>query len=81
MIGSLLYFMAIRLGIMYNVCLCARFQSHITVVKGIMKYMKGTTKFEIWYPKRSICDLVGYYDSDYAGCKTDGKAQAGVVIS
>ena len=76
MIGSLLYLMASRPDIMFSVCLCARFQanpkeSHITTVKRIMKYLKGTTNVGLWYPKGSICNLVGYFDAYYAGCKTD----------
>ncbi|KAL6342653.1 hypothetical protein AAG906_013059 [Vitis piasezkii] len=47
MIGSLLYLIVSRPDIMYSVCLCARFQScpkesHLSVVKRILKYLKGT---------------------------------------
>lgn len=42
-----------------------------------MKYLKGTTNVGQWYPKGSICDLVGYSDSDYAGCKTERKSTSG----
>ncbi|XP_050876367.1 secreted RxLR effector protein 161-like [Lathyrus oleraceus] len=79
MIGSLLYLTASHPDIMFSVCLYAQFQanpkeSHLTIVKRIMKYLKGTTNVGIWYPKGSICDLVGYSNSDYAGCKTDRKS-------
>ncbi|XP_050918643.1 secreted RxLR effector protein 161-like [Lathyrus oleraceus] len=82
MIGSLLYLMASRPDIMFSMCLCVRFQaspkeSHLTTVKRIMKYLKGTMNVGLWYPKGSICDLVGYSDSDYAGCKTDRKSTSG----
>ncbi|XP_050902044.1 uncharacterized mitochondrial protein AtMg00810-like [Lathyrus oleraceus] len=82
MIGSLLYLTTSRPDIMFNVCLYARFQanpkeSHFTAVKRIMKYLKGTTNLGLWYPKGSICDLVGFYDSDYAGCKIDRKSTSG----
>jgi len=48
MIGSLLYLTASRLDILFSVCLCARFQSdpresHLTAVKRIFRYLKGTT--------------------------------------
>ncbi|KAK2428633.1 putative mitochondrial protein [Trifolium repens] len=48
MIGSLLYLTASRPDILYSVCLCARFQSdprepHLTAVKRIFRYLKGTT--------------------------------------
>ena len=47
MIGSLLYLLASRPNIMYSVYLCARFQScpkesHLSVLKRIFKYLKGT---------------------------------------
>ena len=47
MIGSLLYLTTSRLDIMYSVCLCARFQScpkesHLSAVKRILRYLKGT---------------------------------------
>ena len=46
MIGSLLYLTASKLDIMFNVCLCARFQSypkesHLIAVKRIIRYLKG----------------------------------------
>ena len=82
MIGSLLYLTASRPDIMFSVCLCARFQespkeSHLTTVKRIIKYLKGTTNVGLWYPKGSTCSLIGYSDADYAGCKTDRKSTSG----
>ncbi|XP_050890194.1 secreted RxLR effector protein 161-like [Lathyrus oleraceus] len=82
MIGSLLYLTASRPDIMFSVCLCARFQaspkeSHISAVRRIMKYLKGTSDVGLWCPKGSICSLVGFYDADYTGCKTDRKSTSG----
>ncbi|XP_050919537.1 uncharacterized mitochondrial protein AtMg00810-like [Lathyrus oleraceus] len=37
-------------------------ESHLTAVKRIMKYLKGTTNAGLWYPK---------------GCKTDRKSTSG----
>ena len=47
MIGNLLYLMASRPDIIFNVCQCARVQSypkesHIIMVKRIIKYLKDT---------------------------------------
>lgn len=42
-------------------------------MKRIMKYLKETTNVGIRYPKDSICDLVGYSDSDYACYKINRK--------
>jgi hypothetical protein len=42
-------------------------------VKRILRYLVATPCFGIWYPKGSTFDLIGYSDSDYAGCKVDRK--------
>lgn len=42
-----------------------------------MKYLKGATNVSIWYPKCNVCNLVGYFDFNYAGCKTDPKRNCG----
>jgi len=58
MIGSLLYLTASRPDILFNICLCARFQSdprepHLTAVKRIFRYLKGTTNLGLLYKKSS----------------------------
>jgi len=82
LIGSLLYLTAIRLGIMFSVCLCARFQvkpkeSHYMAAKRILKYLKGTIDIGLWYPSEVSLNLIGYSDSDFAGCKIDRKNTSG----
>ncbi|XP_068497825.1 secreted RxLR effector protein 161-like [Phaseolus vulgaris] len=82
LIGLLLYLTARRPNIMFVVCLCARFQScpkesHLKAAKRILKYMKGTISMGLWYPSLSPIHLVGYSDSDFAGCKLDRKSTSG----
>jgi hypothetical protein len=82
MIGSLLYLCASRPDIMLSVCMCARFQSdpkesHLTVVKRILRYLAYTPKFGLWYPRGSTFDLIGYSDADWAGCKINRKSTSG----
>jgi hypothetical protein len=82
MIGSLLYLCASRPDIMLSVCMCARFQSdpkkcHLVAVKRILRYLVSTPCFEIWYPKGSTFDLIGYSHSDYVRCKVDRKSTSG----
>ncbi|KAJ9557457.1 hypothetical protein OSB04_012071 [Centaurea solstitialis] len=82
MIGSLLYLTASRPDIMYSTCLCARYQaepkeSHLTAVKRIFRYLKGTPNMGLWYSKDSGFDLTAYSDSDFAGCKIDRKSTTG----
>jgi hypothetical protein len=78
MIGSLLYLYASRPDILLSVCMCARFQAnpkecHLMAVKRIFRYLVHTPNLGLWYPKGSTFDLLGYSDSDYAGCKVDRK--------
>ena len=79
MIGSLLYLTTSRPDIMFSVCMRARFQAnhkeaHLVAVKRILRYFKHTLNIGLWYPKGATFQLVGYSDSDYAGCKVDRKS-------
>ena len=63
----------------FGVYLCSRFQanpkeSHLKVVKRILKYLKGTTNFCLWYPCDSNITLSDFSDSNYAGCKLNRKS-------
>ncbi|GJV48908.1 retrovirus-related pol polyprotein from transposon TNT 1-94 [Tanacetum coccineum] len=62
--------------------LCARYQSnpkesHLTAVKRILRYLKGTPTLGLYYLKCSGFDLKGYSDSDYVGCNMDRKSTSG----
>jgi hypothetical protein len=82
MIGSLLYVTVSRPDVMFSVCICARFQaspreSHLTTTKRILRYLKHTQDVGFWYPKDAKFELVGYSDSDYAGCKLERRSTSG----
>src|SRR5213075_376363 len=82
MIGSLLYLTASRPDIMFSVCMCGRYQanpkeSHEKAVKRILRYLRYTPSFGLWYPKGAHFELLGYSDSDFAGCKIDRKSTTG----
>jgi len=82
MIGSLLDITASRLDILFSVCLCARFQSdprepHLTDVKRIFRYLKGTTNLGLLYKKSSDYKLVGFCDADNAGDRIERKSTSG----
>ena len=68
-IGSLLYLIASRPDISYSVGVCARYQanpkeSHMTALKRIIKYVKTTAEFSVWYSKDTSDVLTGYSDAD-----------------
>jgi hypothetical protein len=83
MISSLLYLTASRPDIMFSVCMCARFQaspkeSHlISALKRILRYLKYTPSIGLWYPHGACFELLGYSDSDFAGCREDRKSTSG----
>ena len=63
MIGSLLYLTASRLDIAFNVGVCDRFQSnpkesHLNVVKRIIKYDSGTCDFGFFFIAKSQMSLL-----------------------
>ena len=85
MIGSLLYLIASRLDISYNVGVCARYQvnpkeSHMIALKRIIKYVKTTVDFRVWYSKDTNDVLVGYSDADWVGNVDDRKSTLGFVF-
>ncbi|XP_070036121.1 uncharacterized protein [Nicotiana tomentosiformis] len=49
-------------------------ESHLTAVKKILRYLKGTTDLCLWYLKDSNFNLVGYADADYAEFLVDRKS-------
>jgi hypothetical protein len=81
MIGSLLYVTASRADVMFSVCMRARFQSspesHLKATKRILRYLKHTQNVGLWYPKGAKFELIGFSDSDYAGCKVERRSTSG----
>ena len=85
MIGSLLYLTANRPDISYSVGVCARYQanpeeSYKIALKRIIKYVKTTADFGVWYSKDTNDVLAGYSDADWAGNADDRKSTSGVVF-
>lgn len=82
MIGSLLYLTASRPDITYSVGVYSRFQSnpeesHLSAVKNIVKYVKGTSKLGLWFANGSSMELVGYSDADWDGNLNDRRSTTG----
>ncbi|MFS7942027.1 putative RNA-directed DNA polymerase [Helianthus anomalus] len=78
-IGSLMYLTASRPDIMYPTCLCARYQSnpkqsHLTIVKRILRYLKGCPSIGLWYPRSGDFTLSGFADSNFGSCKQNAKS-------
>ncbi|RVW87210.1 Retrovirus-related Pol polyprotein from transposon RE1 [Vitis vinifera] len=52
-------------------------ESHLSAVKRILRYLKGTMDIGLWYPKGDNFELIGYSDADFAGCKVERKSTSG----
>ena len=75
-IGSLLYLTASRPDISYSVGVCARYQAnpkefHMTALKRIIKYVKTTVEFGVWYNKDTSDVLARNSDANWAGNADD----------
>nr|GEW15952.1 uncharacterized mitochondrial protein AtMg00810-like [Tanacetum cinerariifolium] len=84
MIGSLMYVTSSRPDTMFATCMCVRYQAnpnehHVSAVKRIFRYLKGTINLGLWYSKDSGFDLTTYSEADHAGCHLDRKSTSGSV--
>ena len=75
---SLLYLTASRPDIIFNFCLCIRFQAdprevYISVIKRIFRHLKRTANLGLWYKRRENFKLQEYSDADYVGDKVEKK--------
>lgn len=82
MIRALLYLMASKPDIMFCVCMCVRFQansneSHLNVVKSILRYLKDTSSIGLLYSKISLFELRAFSDVNFKGCKINKKSTSG----
>ncbi|KAI3450426.1 hypothetical protein Pfo_007091 [Paulownia fortunei] len=82
MIGSLLYLTPSRPDICFSVGVCARYQcdpkeSHLKASKQIIRYVNGTSEYDIWYSKDTNSNLAGYCDDDWPGDVDDRKNTSG----
>ncbi|GJY87165.1 retrovirus-related pol polyprotein from transposon TNT 1-94 [Tanacetum coccineum] len=84
MIGTLMYLIATRADLTFDVCMCARYQAkptekHLYAVKRIFKYLRGTVNRGLWYPKDSSIALTAYADADHAGCQDTRRSTSGCM--
>ncbi|GKA58797.1 retrovirus-related pol polyprotein from transposon TNT 1-94, partial [Tanacetum coccineum] len=79
MVGTLMYLTSSRPDLVYDVCMCARYQAYLTkkhqhVVKRIFRYLRGTVNRGLWYLKDSAIALTAFADADHGG-STSGSMQ------
>nr|GEY14264.1 uncharacterized mitochondrial protein AtMg00810-like [Tanacetum cinerariifolium] len=74
MVGSLMYLTASRPGLVFAVCMCARYQASPTkkrleALKRVFQCLKGTINWGLWYPEDTAMALTAYADAVHAGCQ------------
>ncbi|XP_070675755.1 secreted RxLR effector protein 161-like [Malus domestica] len=85
LVGSLRYLTCTRPDILYVVGLVSRYMenpttTHLKTTKIILRYLKGTVNFGLFYSSSNNYKLVGYSDSDWAGDSDDRKNTIGFVF-
>ncbi|XP_070664639.1 secreted RxLR effector protein 161-like [Malus domestica] len=70
---------------MYGVSAISRYmerptEMYLNAAKRILRYVKGTINYEVFYNSQGGSDFVGFTDSDYAGDIDDRKSTSGHVF-
>ena len=78
MIGKLQYVVHSRPNIALVVGMVARFSTnpkdnHMMTIKRIMRQLKGTTEYDLYYKKNKDFELKAYTNADWAGSLDDRK--------
>nr|GFA67701.1 uncharacterized mitochondrial protein AtMg00810-like [Tanacetum cinerariifolium] len=74
MVGSLMYLTASRPDLVFDICMCARYQAspikkHLEALKRVFRYLRGTINWGLSYPKDTSMALTAYADADHAECQ------------
>ncbi|XP_072073334.1 uncharacterized mitochondrial protein AtMg00810-like [Arachis hypogaea] len=85
LVGSLRYLTCTRPDILFLVGLISRYMENPTeiymkVAKRILRYLRGTLEYGMFYSASDEFKLMGYCDSDYAGDIDDRKSTTGFVF-
>ena len=86
LVGSFLYIaLATRPDIQFAVSTVTKYnaspdQSHLTAAKRILRYLKLTKSFILWYGTELNDRLIGYCDADYARDVDDRHSTSGYVL-
>ncbi|BBG94301.1 NAD(P)-binding Rossmann-fold superfamily protein [Prunus dulcis] len=86
LVGSFLYLTATRPDIMFAASLLSRYmqepsQIHFRAAKRVLRYLQGTLDYGILFTAVEKSRLIGYTDSDWAGCLDDMKSTSAYVFS
>lgn len=84
-VGCLRYLTHSRPDLSYSVGIVSRYmqsprESHAAAIKQILRYVKGTVKYGIVYPRKSSNKIHGYSDSSFNIDQDDGRSTTGHVF-
>ncbi|KAG6396851.1 hypothetical protein SASPL_143008 [Salvia splendens] len=85
LIGSLMYITTTRPDLMFAVCLLSRYMAdprdeHMQAAKRVLRYIKGTLGFGVFYKRGMTEELTVYTDSDYAGDVDNRRSTSGYAF-
>ena len=85
-IGSLIYLTNTRLDICFSMNTLSQYlvqprQVHLVAAKHVMRCLKGTIEFGLYYDNSHEYRLYGYTDVDWAGSISDRKSTSGRCFS
>ncbi|GKD01789.1 retrovirus-related pol polyprotein from transposon TNT 1-94 [Tanacetum coccineum] len=74
MVGSLMYLTSSRPDLVFVICMCGQYQAkptekHLTAVKRVFSYLKGTINMGLWDSENTRIELTAYANADHAGCQ------------
>jgi hypothetical protein len=86
LIGSLMYLVNTRPDICFAVNTLSQYMVdprsvHMVGAKHVLRYIAGTVDYGLDYVRGDGVSLVGYTDSDWAGCVADRKSTSGCCFS
>ena len=85
-VGSLMYAqVSTRPDIAFAVGILGRYQSnpgmeHWKVAKRVMRYLQGTKDYKLTYKHSDHLEVIGYSNSDFAGCIDSRKSTSGYIF-
>lgn len=84
MVGSLFYLTITRPDIAYSVCIISQFMqqpclNHLVATKRILRYVKRTMNYGLFYKQQESFSLYGFTDADWAGDVNDKNLQPAIV--
>ncbi|XP_019055103.1 PREDICTED: uncharacterized protein LOC109115474 [Nelumbo nucifera] len=85
LVGGLIYLTHTRPDIDFSVGVLSRFmhspsKHNLGAAKRVLRYIAGTLEFGLWYSHVSNFKLIGFTDSDWAGCLDDRKSTSGYTL-